>query len=561
MRNKLINIFNLSKLYIRENDVSLNIINMETKKINKKSALFWAFIILFLGIFYVSSEIINYTVKTGKPQIFVNILLLFLELFIIMRTIIVSINVFYFSKDIENVLHLPIKPAEILISKFNTILFMNYEIELLIAIVPLLIYGIYTYAGLLYFLNLIFILIIFPIFPTLIVSIIMIFLMKTIKLFKNKDLMQIVITFILLFALIITAKNILEYMFNNIEYVENNLEQVLDNFNTRISNINSYFLNINPSVNVLLTKGFWQKTYSLLKLFSVNIVGFILFILLGNKLYLRQLLKANFYYKKSKKSIIGINKKIKKKKIGKAYISKEFKLIFKNPVFFMQSIYPVIMITILLVILIIAMVPTYKEMLNKEEYKEVLGNIKFNIEAMCIILGATQFVGLFNYTSVTAFSREGKSAYTMKYLPISVYKQFIYKNVPQIIINIISSSAILCAIYFSIPSIGIKYTLCILVLSMILTIINSFILSIIDLYMPKLEWNSEYEVLKNNNNKILQYVLFILNILVLVFITKWFEKINLNTSIMILFVVFIAFLSIFNIIIYKNKNKLFNNIK
>ena len=83
----------------------------------------------------------------------------------------------------------------------------------------------------------------------------------------------------------------------------------------------------------------------------------------------------------------------------------------------------------------------------------------------------------------------------MKYLPISVYKQFIYKNVPQIIINIISSSSILCAIYFSIPSIGIKYTLCILALSVIFTIINSFILSIIDLYMPKLEWNSEYEVL------------------------------------------------------------------
>ena len=36
MKDNLKNIFNLSKLYIIENDASLKIINMETKKINKK---------------------------------------------------------------------------------------------------------------------------------------------------------------------------------------------------------------------------------------------------------------------------------------------------------------------------------------------------------------------------------------------------------------------------------------------------------------------------------------------------------------------------------------------
>ena len=65
MKDKLKNIFNLSKLYIKENDESLNIINTETKKINKKSYLFWVYIIIFFGITYLSSEIISYAVKMG----------------------------------------------------------------------------------------------------------------------------------------------------------------------------------------------------------------------------------------------------------------------------------------------------------------------------------------------------------------------------------------------------------------------------------------------------------------------------------------------------------------
>ena len=153
MIDKLKNIINLSKLYIKENDVSLKIINMKTKKFNKKSILFWVYLILFCGAFYISSEVVQYTKKIGAPEIFLNSFLLFIEILIIIRTLIVSMNVFYFSKDMENVLHLPIKPIEIIISKLNTLLFMNYELELLFAAVPLLNYGIYNNAQLSYFFN------------------------------------------------------------------------------------------------------------------------------------------------------------------------------------------------------------------------------------------------------------------------------------------------------------------------------------------------------------------------------------------------------------------------
>ena len=560
MKDKLNNIFNLSKLFIRENDVNLKIINMETKKINKKSVLFWIYVVLFFGIFYISSEVISYMVKIGKPEIFINGFLLFLEILIIMRTVMVSMNVFYFSKDIENILHLPIKPIEILISKLNTIIFMNYELEILIGIIPFFIYGIYTYARLSYFFNLILLLVIFPIFATLFVSIVMIFLMKTIKIFKNKDIMQIAISFILVFGIMFSAGKAIEYVFNNAEFIEENQELILNNINEKIIKINNYFLNINPSANILLSKEILSKLINYLKLIIINFVALILFIFLGNKLYLKQLLKANFYYKKKRIKKIKLNKKIKKNIIAISYIKKEIKQIFKNPLFFIQSVYPVIMMTIMICVLISALIPAYNEILHREEYKEMLESLKFDIEAVCIILGVIQITGLFNYTSITSFSREGKNAYIMKVLPIGLYKQFIYKNIPQIVLNIISSIVILIVINFQIPAIGIKYILILFVLAFLITIINSNILCLIDLLMPRLEWDAEYEILKNNKNKLLQYVLIIFNILFLVFINKLFEKHNLNISLGVFAGLLICILIIFNVIINKYKNKLFKNI-
>lgn len=560
MKDKLNNIFNLSKLFIRENDVNLKIINMETKNINKKSVLFWVYVILFFGIFYISSEVISYMVKIGKPEIFINGFLLFLEILIIMRTVMVSMNVFYFSKDIENILHLPIKPIEILISKLSTIIFMNYELEILIGIIPFFIYGIYTYAKLSYFFNLVLLLIFFPIFATLIVSIIMIVLMKTIKLFRNKDIMQIAISFILVFGIMFSAGKAIEYVFNNAEYIEENQQLILNNINEKIIIINNYFLNINPSANILLKKGILNILINYLKLVIINILAFILFIFLGNKLYLKQLLKANFYTKKKNNKEIKLNKRAKRNKIRISYIKKEFKLILKNPLFFIQSVYPVIMMTIMICVLISALVPAYNEILHREEYKEMLESLKFDIEAVCIILGVIQITGLFNYTSITSFSREGKNAYIMKVLPIGLYKQFIYKNIPQIVLNIISSIVILIVINFQIPAIGIKYILILFVLSFLITIINSNILCLIDLLMPRLEWDAEYEILKNNKNKLLQYVLIIFNILFLVFINKLFEKHNLNISLGVFAGLLICILIIFNVIINKYKNKLFKNI-
>ena len=300
----------------------------------------------------------------------------------------------------------------------------------------------------------------------------------------------------------------------------------------------------------------------LIKLLFLTLIVFSVFLYLGKKLYLKEILKANFYFKNKKIKKFKLNKKCKKNIILISYLKKEVKLILRNPVFCIQIFYTVILLTIVVCTMIGLIVPQVIDLYNNnEEIKEMINNLRFDIEAVCIILGIIQIVGLFNYSSITAFSREGKNAYIIKILPINVYKQFIYKNIPQILLNVISSIAILSVIKIYIPVIELKYIFIMFVLSLIFTIINSFILSLIDLLMPKLKWDTEYEILKNNRNKLLQYVLIVINIFILIFFNKLFKEYNLDNGLYSFIGILFFILILFNYFINKKNNKLFKKIK
>ena len=101
----------------------------------------------------------------------------------------------------------------------------------------------------------------------------------------------------------------------------------------------------------------------------------------------------------------------------------------------------------------------------------------------------------------------------------------------------------------------------IFILSFLMFCINSYLLLIINLLFPKNNWETEYEIFKNNNNFILQYFLFIINFLVLYYLDKLFLKHDLNKSIICIFASFVIIFVTLNYLINKFKNKLFKKIK
>ena len=101
---------------------------------------------------------------------------------------------------------------------------------------------------------------------------------------------------------------------------------------------------------------------------------------------------------------------------------------------------------------------------------------------------------------MTAISKEGKEAVFMKYIPMSLYKQFLIKLIPQIILNIIMSLLVIIVINTCIK-IPIIYSIIVFITSLLINIIYSFIMIIVDIRKPNLDWTNIESITKNNNNK------------------------------------------------------------
>lgn len=567
------NIKNLTKIFIKDSFKINNIIG-NSKKLNKRASAFWMIIILIICISYFSYQLIDLFSKVNMVNIFLNIYFPILMLILLFQAILSCINIFYFSKDIEFILPLPIKPIELLISKINTLVFNLYITELIFGIIPLLFFGMMTNANILYYFLAIIILVLFPILPAVFVSTCMILLMRLSKFFKNKNSFQQMVTSILLMIVLFlfysSFKSIIQPTILNEEIsqeylteISNNEElakQIVNDFILNIKNVGKNLLIINPSIDLLLEKNIIIKLFSFIKIILFNLLFISIFIFFGKITYLKDILNNYIFNLENKIKKINWNKKCKKKKIKNSYIKKEILNIIKNPSFILQGVYPIIVLMLVMTIIVIVFYPNIQAFMESELLETSINDFNVTLNIIIIFLTLIQIIFTLNSLSITAISREGKNVDVIKYLPIPIYKQIIYKGIPQIIINIFVILAIIFMVKFLVPTFNIIYLIFILIDGIILNIINSYLMIIVDLKKPNLSWNSEFEVMKQNKNKIYQYALTILIILLLVYFLKIFDTINIILgNILIIFMLLI--IAIIILFIIRNKSeKYLNNI-
>lgn len=545
----------LTKIFAKESYQDLNIYNSKNKKLNVKSIFLWMVAIIIISIFYLSYQAINFLVSSGVPEVFLNFYLLILFIILSFQTILRIVNILFFSKSIKNILPLPISNMEILISKFGGLLFLSYVTELVFGLIPLFMYGMLAAKSLMYFLLMILVLAVFPIIIVSIFCIITLLLMKLFNFIKNPNIIEAVVTIILLILIIFMEQKSL----NNIS-VES-LEETKITAESYLK-MTSYFLVINPSIEILAENGnVIDIITNFLKIIGYNIVAFGIFLIIGKKLYFKLLLKCNNYEKNKKDKIIILKDKYKNKSVLRTYLKRDLMNLFKNGTFFIQTVFPVIIILITMILIGTVMIPIIDTTIqNDENIKNSLASITINTEVIGIILCVAQILFSISSLSLTAISREGRDAILIKYLPVDLYKQFKYKNIPQVVLNILVSIVILGLVYYFIPTIGILNILLLFILLLFINLINSYLMLITDLRRPMLNWDSEQSVIKKNDNKVFQYFLMIIMVLIILYFANIFKNINLTLGIIIEIILFSIIFIIIDRLVKKNCKKLFNKI-
>lgn len=541
---------NLTKIFLKDYIEKFNILD-EKNKINKKSINVWLAAIIVFCLSYISVKLIAYLRDGNVPELFFKIYLPIIAIFMLFQLIIIICSVFYYSKDLEYILPLPVKPIEILIAKFFTIIVIMYMEEVLFLLIPLIMYGILVSGSIIYFMFAIFVLAIFPVSYTSIISILILVFMRILKRIKNSNIKQLIIvitlTVLLGIVLIISLKG-------NLNTIDNATE--VEIFNMGLDNINNYFIITEPITELLTEKNILNNLINILKIITINLMFLIILIFIGKKLYINNLL-INYVQNNIKKIKKYKYKKIKKEK---SYLKIETKKILKNTTYFTQNVFNYINIIILALIIIFALIPIFIQQLQSVNYLENTNIEQFKIEVFGTVIAVMQIISTFNNLSITAVSKEGKEAVFMKYIPMSLYKQFVIKTIPQIILNTIMTIMVLVVIFISKVNIQFEYYLIAFITGLLLNIINSFIMLLIDFNKPNLNWTNIESITKNNNKKMYQYVYTIFIILILIYFSKIFKNLSFIISSIIINIILILVILILKKYIKKNINKIFSKI-
>ena len=512
--------------------------------------LYFAGLIIFLGY-----NLLDGLIAIHQETIFVGMILFMIFGLAIIQTIFSSINILYFTKDSEYLLPLPLKPYQIILARTNVMLIAEYVIIFLIGFIPLVMYGILTGAGIVYYLTMILAVILVPILPVLLISMLVMFIMSFAKLTKNRNRFQLFATLLVL-AIIIAISISTSGMKQDLTNEE--MAQMVVQANGMIELVKGYVPTVDYLMEALTTNSLFTAIVEVLKTLGITIIGFIVYMLIAQKIYFKGLV-GNLFGGGASSSNKEINQKeYRNSKLYKSYVGKEFKNMARNPVFLMQCLIPAILIPIIMVVVVYAGLNS--DGMGLEQITQMIQQMSTNTFFIaCIILGVIQFFTMFIYISITAISRDGENAVFMKYIPVSLYKQYMYKIIPNIIMNIVTIIITLgmAEYLLRLPAITL---IALFIVATIMGILQSIAMIIVDLKRPKLNWDSEYAVAKQNLNLVFPVLLAMVNIVILVGFVYLLKDINIYMGVGILGILYIVATVITNKYLYNKQYELADKI-
>lgn len=514
-----------------------------------------AFLIVFLSLaitmivtsIYVTKEL----AKINQEYTFINILLLMNFIILFGKSIFESLNALYFSKDLKILLRMPIKSKDIVNGKLINMILSEYQMETIMLAIPMIVYGILTKAGALFYTYMTIILAILPIIPIVIISTIISIIMRFTNIIKNKtEVMYIaVIASLIALDLLFTGFN------HNINFSIVEFKETVFRINGISEEIANRFVLIKPIMSTLLNYNNIVGLRNCILYILESIVTYIVGVFIISKVYLKGAIGTTINSQKANKA----NKRLtiedfKKKDKKKAYLSKEIKVIARTPIFCIQClIIPIIYPLTIMMVVSIAVV--LSKLIGVDLVSDLMNKMNTSQMAMIFIAVGEVFF-MMNFCSIIGISKESKSAILTKTIPIGFKTQFNLKTYLGKTMNLLSVLIITFA-YFQATK-NLTQTIVMFTILYLLDSIGEKIKLYIDSRKPQVDWDNEYSMMKQNTN--IMNVLFktLITLVILYLISKLIK----NQFAYLIAILILSFIvnSFINNYISRNKNKIFEKI-
>jgi ABC-2 type transport system permease protein len=402
------------------------------------------------------------------------------------------ISVMYHADDVPLLLYLPLRPWQILGGKFITLVVYEYIFESFILVPVLAAYAIKAAAGPLFIVYSVLLALAAPVIALSMAAVIIMTIMRFTRFAKNKQAFNYVAG--ILAMLIAVGFNVLiQTSMRNI--TEEQLAAIATGQSPLVPLVSKIFPGTGFAADALIHSTTFTGLWNLLLFLLCSAAAVAVFLLLGQLLYFKGV--AGVTESSAKRRAISseaLTKETEGAPVLWSYIKKELRLIVRSPIAFIQCV----VVNFIWPVLLIVMVTAQGSSLDM--LKGTVQSLKGET-LIAIIAGAAAFIASSNSVTSSSISREGKSLYFMKYIPVSMRSQLYAKTLTGVLLSMIGV-VLLCAIavYFGAP---ILMALLGLVLGIPAAAAASFAGILIDAAHPKLDWTNEQQAIKQNMNVLL----------------------------------------------------------
>ncbi len=482
--------------------------------VNVKNNFLWKLLQLVLlasiGIPATSFSIMGYSsfARLGQPELLITSMYVNSVMLMFFLGIPFVVSVFFFSRDIKFLSTLPVTEDAIIFSKLSTIYIYLSGVSLLFMGPSLIIYGYhngfspsYSLLGLLALLS-------SPFLPLMISAFFVLLTSRFLVNSKNRNLFAIISNVLLLGIIIVIQLGITRHVANPhyLEKVINNQEGLLGLIGLRFP----------PSI--WLTRMVMGSLADTLLFISFNILLFLLIQVLSRLFYRRAILifsesayirGGRLYYRQQKKSW-----RLIKRNMG---------IIFGEPTFILNTVLTVLAPVLMVVIF------TF----TGEFSLQLLKTPQIQPYLVLIFCGLLISPAVISNISATAITREGRSFWETKVLPVSPVENIKYRLIPTLIFNYLGSLILFILSLFLLP-----LTLEMILIGGFICIITTQFLSIVDIiiniYRPLLNWTNPTAAVKNNLNVIISLGIRVVIALIIYLLYLLFPHLFINYEIVIM---------------------------
>lgn len=405
------------------------------------------------------------------------------------------LNTFYFSSDVECLLPLPLKPWQIIGAKFLVTVIYEYLTEILFMGPLIIVYGVKSGGGILFYLYSIIVILLLPVIPLVISSIIVMIVMGFTSIGKNRDRLKLVGGIVAMF-IGIGGNIVIQRFFQSSVDQENLIRMLTEGKNSLLgitSNIfpGSYF----AALGLVESRGL-EGIINILIFVAINIVGFLVFMYLGKLLYFRGVVGISETRAKRKRiTSEDFNKATVRNTSMKSYIIKEIKILVRTPIYFLNCVLINFLWPLFLVI------PFFAQSGGVNEMESLFSLVKTANQSIIFAIGFgfSIFAASSNGIAASSISREGRNVFVTKYLPISYMTQITAKALSGVLISISGLISMMLVLTFLLE-IPLVIAIFIVVASAVGIVFISYVGIMIDLINPKLNWDNEQKAVKQNIN-------------------------------------------------------------